>query len=121
MGDKIILLNEIRDKDRRYKSGIIPGRIDEGAKAEIIINKSIRLFGVKNNISYDRTFVIGDEVEYDSYNLSYLGTIARIREKTISISVEGIVNLTIYEFNRRNWDLNLEEIYKRNARIMEMI
>lgn len=59
-------------------------------------------------------FKIGDQAEYGSYNLSYIGTITQITEKTITFEIgtarqPETRRLKISEFCDRNWDFNLEK------------
>lgn len=64
-------------------------------------------------------FMIGDIAEYDSYNLSYLGKIVGITEKTISIlpEVGGTKRmLKIGDFCNRNYNFNLEKVKADNVR-----
>jgi hypothetical protein len=104
--------------------------------ADIIKGESIRIYGIsekrhkwdaetKTNIyykvAYDRTFKIGDTVEYGSYNFAYTGKITAIGEKTVKIDdgYEGrnrtkMTQLSIEEFIRRNWDLDLKKIAEDN-------
>lgn len=63
-------------------------------------------------------FRIGDQAEYDSYNLSYLGEIVAITEKTVTIRPKYETKtrrLSLDTFAWRNWDFNLEETMKQNA------
>ncbi len=75
----------------------------------------------KNKELYETTFKIGDTAEYDSYNLSYTGTITAISEKTVTIVEDHGTRahrLSIYEFDRRNYDFDLEKITNRNNEMM---
>lgn len=94
--------------------------------AEITPKESIRIFGVvKNHINgpqqYDRVFKIGDWAEYDSYNLSYNGTIIGIGQKTVTIAKTSFGNdsevarLELWEFCDRNWNFDLAESHRRDA------
>ncbi len=104
---------------------------DPGHKAEIKPGESIRLFGThghRNPIPFDVTFKIGDQAEYDSYNLSYYGTITSISAKTVTITERHLNNgkkkshrLSLDKFASRNHNFNLEETYKKNAEVMTYI
>lgn len=67
------------------------------------------------------TFSIGEQAEYDSYNLSYVGTITGITEKTVTIVAYMGTNqpqthrLKMSEFCWRNWNFDLNKIRKENA------
>jgi uncharacterized protein (DUF1015 family) len=65
-----------------------------------------------------KTFSIGSKAEYDSYNLSYTGTITSITDKTITIVEDhGTTKhrLKLDQFCWRNWNFDLEKIRKENA------
>lgn len=105
--------------------------------ADVIKGESIRIYGIsenkhkwdadtKTNIyykeAYDRTFKIGDRVEYGSYNFAYTGFITAIGEKTVKVDdgYQGCnrskqTQLSIEEFIRRNWDLDLKKIAEDRA------
>lgn len=90
--------------------------------AEIVKGTSIRIFGQYGNVvggpkAFDRTFKIGDTVEYDSYNLSYTGKISAIGLKTVTVVAyeHETHRLDLNTFCWRNWDFDLEEIQKRNS------
>lgn len=135
---------EIKERDFTRFGIKYEGAVAKGHHAEIVPGKSITLFGhveagsryVKNAAGqyvpceahdYRRMFEIGDTAEYDSYNLSYLGTIRAITAKTITIvDYEGTCNekvrrLTLAEFDRRNWDLDVAETVARNADLMQTL
>lgn len=64
-----------------------------------------------------RTFAIGDTAEYDSYNLSYLGTIVSITEKTVTIQPQYDTRtrrLKLGEFAYRNYKFDLAETLASN-------
>jgi hypothetical protein len=69
-----------------------------------------------------RSFQVGDEAEYDSYNLNYTGTITAITDKAVSILKYGETRrLNIYEFCWRNWDFDAVKTAARNAEEMMYI
>lgn len=103
----------------------------QGEFVGVIKGKEIRLAGTKDRygpngreeVKYDRVFKIGDWVEYDSYNLSYIGTITSIGAKTVTIAPQGESNskkrrLKLYTFSWRNWDFDLEETRRKNSETM---
>jgi hypothetical protein len=96
--------------------------VEAGQWVEVTPRKSIRLHGVDRNrvngpVAYDRTFAIGDTVEYDSYNTSFLGRIVSIGAKTVTIEarIGGRRRLTLEQFNWRNRHFDLETVAARNA------
>ena len=92
--------------------------IEEGdVVAKIITNHSIKLERKDGSPEGARVFVIGDEVEQGSYNMTYTGEIIDIKEKYVTISgcPCGTENHKYSEFIRRNWNLDLEKIYRDNA------
>ncbi len=72
-------------------------------------------------VPYRTSFKLGDTAEYDSYNLAYMGTITKITAKTVEITAHhGTSNakvhrLSIYNFDWRNYDFDLEANCKRNS------
>lgn len=99
-----------------------PAKVKENRYAVVKPGHSIRLIGLEGNhvhgpIPYDRTYQIGDSAEYDSFNLSYIGTITNIGPKTITITdmqCRTTHRLTIHQFDWRNWD-GLESKHEQNA------
>lgn len=69
-------------------------------------------------------FEIGDYAEYDAFNLTYVGKIIKITEKTVTIEYDSEClnpkkrRLSLYEFAWRNWNFNEAEVYNRNAETM---
>lgn len=90
--------------------------------ADVEKNQSIRIYGTygqREAVAFDRTFKIGDKVEYDSYNLIYTGEIVAIGEKTVKIhkgnyQPEHNVVLDLFWFVNKNWGFDLERIGKHN-------
>ena len=94
--------------------------------AEVIPGQSIRIWGtyhnhVKGCQTFDRTFKIGDEVEYDSYNLKYTGPILGIGSKSVLIKKScSKVNcrLDLPRFIWRNWDFDSAKVAAHNSEEM---
>lgn len=127
MGGESMTLQEIKSKDSIWQGRKFEGQILRGHKADIEPTKYIRIYGQEWNhinapVDFDRTFKIGDEAEYDSYNLKYTGKIVAIGEKTITIDASDTgkktVRLDIYEFSWRNWDFNSAKIFRQNSETM---
>ncbi len=86
-------------------------------------NKSIQIdctyMNAHNPKPTSVTFKVGNKAEYDSYNLSYIGTILAITEKTILMEC-GTPNqpekrrLKLDVFCWRNWNFNLEKVLAYN-------
>lgn len=101
----------------------------EQYNVDVIKNKSIRVRTSRHKWSrvtqetklqdFDTTFNIGDSAEYDSYNLSYVGTIKSITHKTVTIiERDGTTHrLNLRQFCWRNYDFNLDETLKSNQEI----
>jgi hypothetical protein len=70
-----------------------------------------------------RRFEVGDECEYDSFNLHYTGPILAIGKKTVTVesTFKGKKRLKAEEFGWRNWNFNAGETARRNAAISQMI
>lgn len=121
---KTITVTNLQAKSVTRKGVTLTPRIAYHHNAEIVPGVSIRLYGLggaqigsTGNESYDRTFKIGDTAEYHAYNIHYLGKIVAITEKTVSIEEENGTKhrLELYDFDRRNHDLDLASIAIRNA------
>lgn len=86
----------------------------------VTISRTMRDGSVKTGTTFD----IGDEAEYDSYNLSYTGKIVKITEKTISIvkypgtTMARKHMLSLHEFAWRNFEFNAEETARKNSEEM---
>ena len=99
-------------------------------------DNTLRIYGSYNSrkvpMLFDRTFKIGDVVEYGSYNLSYMGTIIKFSAKVVEVNVNGtypqykdktpkIKRLKLYDFINRNWDFDLEKKCAENLETMMYI
>jgi len=96
------------------------GNFVKGGYDSITIHKAQRDGSVKQGV----TLRVGDEAEYDSYNLSYTGTITKITEKCVSIvAYPGSSNarthrLDLNAFCWRNFDFNAAETARKNSEEM---
>lgn len=109
--------------DIPYRSGLAKDAL-KGEHAVIVAGESIRLHGEYCGNAYSRTFAVGDAAEYDSYNLSYIGTIVSITTKTIVIQPKGnsrVRRLSLHEFTWRNRDFDAAETFRRNSETMQYI
>ena len=69
-----------------------------------------------------KTFKVGDDAVYGSYNLIYTGEIISIGKKTVTIDDHGRrKRLKFEDFCWRNWDYNSEEIASKNFDTMQYI
>lgn len=90
---------------------------DDDFNTDIIKGKSIRIYGQRYGEKFDKTFVIGDEVEESSYNYVYLGDIVGISESSVLISKKHYTantRMNLRQFIFKNYDLDLEKIAARN-------
>ena len=96
---------------RKYRITLVPG-------AYVVVEA----FKDDQFVSMKR-FEVGDEVEYDSFNLSYTGLIMAIGKKTVTVetSFKGNKRLKAEEFGWRNWDFNAAETARRNAETSQSI
>ena len=66
-----------------------------------------------------RSFSVGDEAEYDSYNLIYTGKIVKITEKCVTIlpkyETKRTKRLRIDEFAWRNYNFDVVKVRRENA------
>ena len=95
---------------RKYRATLVPGK-------HIIVE----CFRDDQFVSM-RKFEIGDEAEYDSYNLSYTAPIVSIGKATVTFKVyDSKRRIKAENFAWRNWDFNAAEIARRNAVISQCI
>lgn len=132
----MIEVKMIQPKERKVFGKVYPGQASGIFNADIQPGKSIRIHGFTQTysringhqlnpfpgagcVSFDLTFNIGDQAEYDSFNLIYTGKIVSITAKTVTIEEYGQKHrLDLYTFIRRNYDFNLDKIRKYNAEEM---
>lgn len=65
-----------------------------------------------------KVFKIGDEAEYDSYNLIYTGKIVSITDKSVTIQpkyAKGNKRLKLVDFAWRNYDFDSDKVAAKNA------
>lgn len=120
---KTVLVSEIKDRDFVRFGNTIKGATAHG-QAEIVLGKSVRLFGATPwGKTFDVTFRIGEQAEYDSYNLSYYGEIVSITEKTITVQESGgrKHRMSLYSFASRNYDFDLATTQAKNSDTMNYI
>lgn len=123
---KTIVVSEIRQKDTKRGGVVHPGKVVDGAHAEVTPGESIRIHGLRYRTeAYDRTFRIGDEAEYHSYNLSYTGPIVAIGPSTVTVAEERggrkVKRLSLDEFTWRNWNFDAAKTARRNAAEMQCL
>ena len=89
---------------------------------EVVKGKSVAIFtDDTGTVVAGSSFKIGDKAEYDSYNLSYIGTITAITDKTVSIVAykgtqnEKLHRLDMEKFCWRNHKFNLAKAQAENA------
>lgn len=86
---------------------------------EVCIDKGkITIF--KNGVE-GTSFMVGEKAEYDSWNLRYIGDIAKITPNTVTIiaykghsGMEQTHRLDMNSFCYRNWDFNYGEAVSYN-------
>ena len=118
----IILVTDINCFGSRFPESIYKADITED-------KQSIRIHGNEANCKsgvrpFDITFKVGGSAVYGSYNLTYVGTIVSIGEKTITIETGSAhqprkQRLTIGDFIWKNYNFDLEKIKAINAEWMD--
>lgn len=115
----MIQLTTIKARDSKRGGQVFEGPTAPTCSAEIVPGASIRLFGLDRSarkLPFSVTFKVGDAAEYDSYNLSYYGTITSITDKTVTIVKSGAAHrLSIYDFTWRNRDFDLAKTKASNT------
>jgi hypothetical protein len=96
---------------RKYRVTLVPG-------AYVVVE----YFKNDQFVSMKR-FEVGDEVEYDSFNLSYTGPILAIGPKTVTVesTFRGKKRLKAEEFGWRYWNFKAAETARRNAETSKSI
>lgn len=110
---------QIFTKARQRFGVVYPAKATEFA-VEVVKNKSISVY---KHGQLTNTFNIGDEAEYDSYNLKYVGRIISISDKRVVIEEPYKMygkdhgqrhSLDLYKFCWRNYDFDAVKIAKHN-------
>ncbi len=115
-----------------YKRGshVVPTSKVEARYAVVTPGKSIRLVGLAypgdprgEQRPYDRTFVIGETAAYDSFNMTYCGTIKSIGAGgNVTVQKDHgrtrCARLDAEHFTWRNYKLDLAAIAQRNSDVM---
>jgi len=70
-----------------------------------------------------KRFEVGDEAEYDSFNLRYTGPILAIGAKTVTVesTLRGKKRLKAEEFGWRNWNFDSGEVARWNTEVSRSI
>lgn len=109
---------------KTIKKTVSPKYNNEVFDVQVTPKQSIRMTGTYQNrttpIDFDNTFKVGDKAEYDSWNLSYIGTIVSITANSVIIDQDmgdssPKKRLPLGEFCNRNWDFDLDTKIKENA------
>lgn len=94
-----------------------------------VANVKIEIFKeTKDGMIHCRDFVLGDEAERDSYNLSYTGLILGITKNSVTISHHRNAGpagekhrLSLYEFCWRNYKFDAEKTRNSNSETMNYL
>ena len=100
---------------------VFPAWNDETYTVDITPKQSITVTRTGHEPNH---FEIGDVAEYDSYNLSYTGTIVAITDKTVTIKPrfnERNRRLKIRDFAWRNYKFDAAETAAKNFEISHYI
>lgn len=103
-----------------YKKKVGTELVPSDYQCEVLKDKSISI--LKHGVLCN-TFTLGDQAEYDSYNLSYYGKIVGITKATVVVEKTGgkSRHLNLYEFCWRNYDFDLEKKSAENSDTMNYI
>lgn len=90
----------------------------------ILKELAVRNRGENTFTEFDRTFEVGDFVWMGSFNLTYVGRIASVGPKTVTVEDEysreqPAKRFTLYQFASHNWDFDLAKVRKENAEWMD--
>jgi len=118
MNSKLIA---VKTKPRKQWGVEYPPK-DTDFQVEIVPNASISIFKKGTLLN---TFDMGSTAEYDSYNLSYMGKIVGISEKSVTImaypdhpTMSKKHRLDLYSFCWRNANFDAVEAAKNNSEMM---
>jgi hypothetical protein len=123
---KLIELRNTSPRARLWhkRNNVTPANSQGVFNADILPGHSIRIFGVMTNHvngpqNFDKVFKLGDQAEYDSFNLIYTGKIVRIGPKTVTIKhydhSDTVTQLDVHWFADKNWDFDADKIAKHNS------
>lgn len=90
-------------------------------RVEVLKHEYVSIF---KNGELVNLFVVGDEAEYDSYNLSYTGKIVGITDSRVTIRkphANGDTYLSMYEFCWRNYGFDAEQVAQKNHEAMQYL
>lgn len=78
----------------------------------IIGKDCVTIKGRVDNVYYEKTFFLGQRVEYDSdFTGSLYGKLKRIYQDRVAIvDRDKIYTLSLYEFARKNWNFGSNQI-----------
>lgn len=112
-------ITNISPRPRKFRGEVFEYKPDNPMHADIEPGKWIRIYGEYQGKPYDRTFNLGDEAEYDSFNLRYTGKIVSIGEKSVTIDDHGQRRrLDLHTFSWRNHDFDAARTAAHNAEEM---
>jgi hypothetical protein len=103
-----------------YQAEIEPGK-NITVKATVVVGYTSSPITPKTQ-DFETSFNLGDKAEYDSYNLSYYGTITKISPKQVWIEDHGTTRrLKIEDFCWRNYRFNLKQTIESNSLTLQSI
>lgn len=97
-----------------WSTDIFNARIRPGESIQL----TGKFFNFVKPLEYNITFKIGDSAIWGSYNLSYIGKITAIGEKTITIQHRGskeVTRLDLGKFANYNFNFDLAKVEADNA------
>jgi hypothetical protein len=129
-GKKTTVIYNAQHVTPRYKGGnLLNAVVVTPGESVRVVSACDRYIPGEGNKSYhvrvveSKEFKVGDQAEYDSYNLSYFGPIHSITAKTVTIGDKygrsSKRRLSIGSFASKNHDFDLAKARKRNAEHMD--
>lgn len=124
-----LILTQVMTKERTSHGHVYPSQPTE---FHVKITKktknspaSISIYREKNGeIEFCQTFKVGDQAEYDSFNLSYYGEIVNITDKSVTIAKTYSSKkhrLDLNQFCWRNYNFDVDRASKENSETMMYI
>lgn len=102
-------MKQVFTKERKRRGMVYPA---QPTKYAVDINKQKNMIAIYEDGKCTARFNLGDQAEYNSYNLSYLGKIIQITEN--SVTIEEPYNMYGENHGRRH-RLHMNEFCWRNS------
>ena len=112
----------VQPKANKYGQRVTIDQFNVEATGNTVRIWGIKAEGMRWPVSFDKTFVLGEKVVYDSYNLTYTAPLIKVTAKTATVDVNSyyrsnVKRLDLYTFVWWNWDYDAERTKMDNYAI----